>query len=98
MLVRGHPSINDVASLEGGGGVKLTIWGNMRGVGVKENPISSIQNWPLQFFLKTKFTSGGENWNVHMGRYGGGRGQKWQKIGEVVYGRPVKVPRSNRML
>ena len=35
------PSINDVASLEGGGGVKLTIWGDMRGVGVKENPISS---------------------------------------------------------
>ena len=28
------PSINDVASLEGGRGwVKLTIWGDMRGVG-----------------------------------------------------------------
>ena len=26
------PSINDVASLEGGGGGKLTIWGDMRGV------------------------------------------------------------------
>ena len=36
------PSINDVASLEGGGGVKLAIWGNLRGVGVKANPISSI--------------------------------------------------------
>ena len=35
------PSINDVACLEGGRGVKLTIWGDMRGVGVKENPISS---------------------------------------------------------
>ena len=37
------PSINDVASLEGGGGVKLTISGDMRGVGVKENPMLSIQ-------------------------------------------------------
>ena len=38
------PSINDVACLEGGRGVKLTIWGDMRGVGVKENPISSIND------------------------------------------------------
>ena len=29
----------------GGGGTKLTIWGDMRGVGVKENTISSIQDW-----------------------------------------------------
>ena len=45
-------SINDVASLEGGGGAKLTIWGDMRGVGVKENPISSIQNWQITIFFE----------------------------------------------
>ena len=38
------PSINDVASLKGGRGVKLTTWGDMRGVGLKENSILSIQD------------------------------------------------------
>ena len=44
------PSINDVASLEGGRGAKLTIRGYMRGVGVKENPTSSIQDWQITSF------------------------------------------------
>ena len=38
------PSINDVASLEGGRGAKLTIWGDMRGVGGKKNHNLSILN------------------------------------------------------
>ena len=46
------PSINDVASLEGGRGAKLTIWGDMRGVGVKENPTSSIQDWQITIFFE----------------------------------------------
>ena len=33
----------------GEGGVKLTIWGDMRGVGVKENPISSMQDFFFYF-------------------------------------------------
>ena len=32
---------------------------------------------------------GGGHRKVNMGRYGGGRGQNWQKIGNVVYGWPL---------
>ena len=45
-------SINNVASLEGGRGAKLMIWGDMREVGVKENPISSIQYWQIMIFFE----------------------------------------------
>ena len=50
------PSINDVTNLEGRRGAKLTIWGKMRGIGVKENPISSIQDFFsfLFYYLRTK--------------------------------------------
>ena len=30
----------------------MTIWGDMRGVGVKENPISSIQDWQITIFFE----------------------------------------------
>jgi hypothetical protein len=30
---------------------KLTIWGNMRGAGGKENPTSSIQDWQITIFF-----------------------------------------------
>ena len=55
LLLSMGPSINDVASLEGGRGAKLRIWGNMRGVGVKENPISSIQDWQIMIFFEMYF-------------------------------------------
>ena len=33
----------------------MTIWGDMRGVGVKEKPISSIQDWQITIFLMQSF-------------------------------------------
>ena len=44
------PSINDVASLEGGRGGQIDDMGRYEGVGVKENPISSIQDWQIVIF------------------------------------------------
>ena len=37
------------------------------------------------------FLGEGGHWKVDMGRYGGGRGQKWPKIGDVVYGWPLTL-------
>ena len=43
-IYRKGPSINDVASLEGGRRGQIDDMGRYEGVGVKENPISSIQD------------------------------------------------------
>ena len=39
----------------GGRGAKLTIWGDMRGVGVKKDPISPIQDLQITFFFMQSF-------------------------------------------
>ena len=41
---------------------------------------------PRKIHLNTEW---GGHWKVDMGQYGGGRGQKWPKIGNVVYGWPL---------
>ena len=45
------PSINNVASLEGGRGGRIDDMGQYEGVCLKENPISSIQDWQIMIFF-----------------------------------------------
>ena len=46
------PSINDVASLEGGRGGQIDDMGRYEGGRCQKNPISSIQNWQIMIFFK----------------------------------------------
>ena len=48
---RKGPSINDVASLEGGGGGQIDDMGRYEGGRCQKNPISSIQNWQIMIFF-----------------------------------------------
>ena len=72
-----HKSLSKKAS------IPFDIW-------VKMNNKSGIRNCKntLQKLQIDDVFLGGGHWKVDMGRYEGGRGQKWPKIGDVVYGWP----------